>query len=145
MKPLQAILSGLWAIWGVSCVLYQDKATSSNGNSETTTYASIGGTGTVTGANGNHMTHDHQQSLRDVATAVGTGYSVGQTSKATINAANNKTTQQANTLNAQTTQAKNASDASSAAAKTAASKDEFNTAVGAGATPTVGTVPAIQP
>lgn len=127
------IISLFISLYLCSCVAFVDDATSKTGNHERIVFASLGGTSTLTGANGAHFTHDHQQSLRDAATAIGTGYTAGQTAKATINAANNTTSQQLNASNAATTQAANAAAESDAAAKTAAQEAVTNNAINAGA------------
>lgn len=121
-KKLWRAVVGLLSCFAFSsCVIYQDKATSASGNTETTTYASLGGTGTVTGANGNHMTHDHQTSFRDGTTAVTTvagGVIAGSVSKANTASKNTAaTTQQLNQQNFQLGTQKEADAASAAAAK----------------------------
>lgn len=128
-----------------SCQLATHESHASATKWEKDTLISVGGTTHTTGADGFDNATDHNASFQVAVQAGGAGYAVGQTSKATINAANNKTAQKLNASNAQTTQLKNASDATTAQGKTAASAGEFDTAVKGGAVPTVGTVPAIQP
>ncbi len=106
-----------------SCVGFYDQAIASNGNKETIGFMSLGGTSTLTGANGAHMTHDHQQSLRDVVTAAGGAYSAqqGRITTVSTNANNNAatTTQQANAQASALALQKEKDAATAAAAKTA--------------------------
>lgn len=116
-----------------SCQLATHESHASVTKWEKDTLISWGGTTHTTGADGFDNATDHNSSFQVAVQAAGTGYAVGQTFKATVNAANNKTAQQANTLNAQTTQAKNASDAATAQGATAAKTSVTNTAISNGA------------
>lgn len=134
------IISLLISLYLCSCVAFVDDATSKTGNHERIAFASLGGTSTLTGANGAHFTHDHQQSFRDASTAIGTAISVTQAGKTT-----RATTQSNNALSAtkdtnSTNATINGQNNAAAASKGTNNVNEFNTAVGAGATPAVGTV-----
>lgn len=124
MKLLQALLACFCAFYGVSCVGFVDQAVAANGNKETIGFLSLGGTSTLTGANGAHFTHDHQQSLRDVVTAAGTAYSAAKAAQSVRDSANATTTQQANqqasALAIQQDQEAAAAASAAAAAKNAA-------------------------
>lgn len=120
-----------------SCVGYHDMY----GNS----YASAGGDADVTFPGGGHLTHSHTASFQHFIqgiTATAGSLAIASVTKAK-NASDATTTQQSNAQASALASQKEADAA--AAAKTTASQGEFNTAVGAGAVPTVGTVPAIQP
>lgn len=112
-------LSTLFAVFLCSCSMpfHMAEVYYPNGQlakRETDINPSIGGVHSQKGADGYQADDDNQQSFRDGTTAAGTAYSIGQTSKATINANDNKTAQQVDANNAQTTQLKNASDAATA-------------------------------
>ena len=142
---MKRFLAAFCAIWMASCTGYVHEARSVAGNYERDILVKIGGTASQKGADGSSIVTDDQQSFSDGVTALGTygaAKVAGNTTTSTTasnnsvtkNAANNATKQQGQSLKAAT-----------ANKKLDVNQSEFNTAVGAGATPSVGTVNPINP
>jgi len=112
---MKRFLAAFCAIWMASCTGYVHEARSVAGNYERDILFKVGGTASQKGADGSSIVTDDQQSLSDVATAVGAGYTAGKA--ASTQASNNAKDTAINASNntAATTQAKNAADAANAA------------------------------
>lgn len=124
----------------ISCAHLEETTANGKGATSHLAYTTLGGSATLEGSAGLRFTHSHTRSFgkaMDTAALVG-----GAVAGAVITKSNNTLAAAKDASAAATAQAKIAADAAAAkeAAALAAKSQAFETAVGAGAAPTVGTV-----
>lgn len=91
-----------------SCVGYEHIAASKSGNYTRDRIVSFGGTASQRGSDGSSFVHDHQQSFRDGAAAV--GLAIGAYQAVKVNSSNNALSATQSTNAAGVTNAQTASD-----------------------------------